>query len=91
MEFQPGGGRTTLQRGQSNRSHQSLLFSYLHRPVSRCRAGTILGVEPLMGKGKEMDLLQQFVRITNRYRQVRAAKVIQHGEVHTNDLAISIE
>jgi len=39
MEFQPGGGRTTLQRGQSNRSHQPSLFSDFHRPVSRRRAG----------------------------------------------------
>src|ERR1700674_4728997 len=36
-------------------------------------------------------LLHQFIGVTDRNRQVRAAKTIQNGEVHTDDLAIAIE
>jgi hypothetical protein len=36
-------------------------------------------------------LLNKFIGVTDRNRQVRAAKTIQNGEIHTNDLAIAIE
>src|SRR6266853_875742 len=36
-------------------------------------------------------LLHELIGVADRNCQVRAAKIIQNGEVHTNDLAIAIE
>src|ERR1700676_2667238 len=36
-------------------------------------------------------LLYQFIGVTNRDRQVRSAKIIQTGEIHTDNFAVAIE
>src|SRR5258706_14235962 len=46
---------------------------------------------PQLGWAGDGCLLHQFIGVTDRNRQIRAAKIIQNGEVHTDDLTFAIE
>lgn len=52
-----------------------------------------VGLDFVVASAHSLDgwLFHQFVGISDRNRQVRAAKIFQNGEVHTNDLAVPIE